>query len=340
LTQRDFGLLCSILSNFRKDSDKGRHRDAILKPTPISTPSLCLMDVMQSSADVTNVDETIWTPTEHEGLLKTPKADWKTLLQKTATNASKKSRSAKGSKFMYACVQCPYVNDRLYHAKMHYQRIHLQNGRSVMCRRKYEARGSTESLQNKAPSAASVSSLRLLCRSKIAAASRRAMGSMRRVLAPAQTHSCRVLLSATSATGVSAVSDDIAKHHILTFGETSIDWTPENRAGLQVDIVMKNHTFKALVREEVAEPIQNSVRTFALEQIASGFPCTGPSVQTETCDLPWFGEIVGFDEVQEDAQTESIRSVSTLSSMHPDETRYGLDPASFLAVSLGGVGGE
>jgi len=306
----------------------------------MSTPSLCPMDMMQSSADVTNVDEAIWTPTEHEGLLKTPKADWKTLLQKTATNASKKSRSAKGSKFMYACVKCPYVNDRLYHAKMHYQRIHLQNGRSIMCRRKYEARGSTESPPNKAPSAASVSSLRLLCRSKIAAASRRAIGSMRRVLAPSQTHSCRVLMSATSSTGVFAISDDTKKHRILTFGETSIDWTPENRTGLQVDIMMKDETFKAQVLAEVAEPVENSVRTFALEQIASGFPCIGPSVHTETCDLPWFGEIIDFDEVQEGAQTESIRSVSTLSSMHPDETRYGLDPVSFVMVSSGGVGRE
>jgi hypothetical protein len=147
-------------------------------------------------------------------------------------------------------------------------------------------------------------------------------------------------MSATSATGVFAISDDTTKHRILTFGETSIDWTPENRTGLQVDIMMKDQTFKAQVLAEVAEPVENSVRTFALEQIASGFPCIGPSVHTETCDLPWFGEIIDFDEVQEGAQTESIRSVSTLSSMHPDETRYCLDPVSFLVVSLGGVGGE
>ena len=210
----------------------------------------------------------------------------------------------------------------------------------MICRRKYEARGSTESLQNKVPSAASVSSLRLLCRSKIAAASRRAIGSMRRVIAPAQGHSCRVLLSATSATSVFAVSDDTAKHRILTFGETSINWTPENGTDLQVDTMMKNRTFKARVREEVAAPVENSIRTFALEQIANSFECTGPSVHTETCDLPWFGEIIGFDEVQEDAQTDSICSVSTLSSMHTHEAEYGLDAASFLAVSLGGVGEE
>jgi hypothetical protein len=147
-------------------------------------------------------------------------------------------------------------------------------------------------------------------------------------------------LSATSATSVFAVSDTTAKHHILTFGETSIDWTPENGTNLQVDTMMRNRTFKARVREEVAAPVENSVRTFALEQIANGFECTRPSVHAETCDILWFGETTGFGEMQEDAPTDSICGVSTLSSMHTHEAEYGLDAASFLAVSLGGVGEE
>jgi hypothetical protein len=104
--------------------------------------------------------------------------------------------------------------------------------------------------------------------------------------------------------------------------------------------MMRNRTFKARVREEVAAPVENSVRTFALEQIANGFECTRPSVHAETRDILWFGETTGFGEMQEDAPTDSICGVSTLSSMHTHEAEYGLDAASFLAVSLGGVGEE
>jgi hypothetical protein len=30
-----------------------------------------------------------------------------------------------GRKRWYHCTQCKYFNDRLYHSKMHYQRIHV-----------------------------------------------------------------------------------------------------------------------------------------------------------------------------------------------------------------------
>ena len=42
-----------------------------------------------------------------------------------------------GRKRWYHCTQCKYFNDRLYHSKMHYQRIHLNNGKSMPRKRKY-----------------------------------------------------------------------------------------------------------------------------------------------------------------------------------------------------------
>jgi len=128
----------------------------VLAPPMIEGVEVPAAFVMDDSA-------VLWTPTEHDGLLQTPKTDKTALFQKIGRPARNKSRSAKGSKFMYACVKCPYVNDRLYHAKMHFQRIHVQNGRSITSRRKYEARGSTESPQLDSPSTESVSTLRLLC---------------------------------------------------------------------------------------------------------------------------------------------------------------------------------
>ena len=36
-----------------------------------------------------------------------------------------------GRKRWYHCTQCKYFNDRLYHSKMHYQRIHVNQGKSM-----------------------------------------------------------------------------------------------------------------------------------------------------------------------------------------------------------------
>ena len=42
-----------------------------------------------------------------------------------------------GRKRWYHCTQCKYFNDRLYHSKMHYQRIHVNQGKSMPRKRKY-----------------------------------------------------------------------------------------------------------------------------------------------------------------------------------------------------------
>ena len=56
-----------------------------------------------------------WSKSEHEGLL---------FLHD-------------GTKRWYHCELCDYMNDRLYHSKMHYQRIHINNGKSMPRKRKY-----------------------------------------------------------------------------------------------------------------------------------------------------------------------------------------------------------
>jgi hypothetical protein len=42
-----------------------------------------------------------------------------------------------GTKKWYHCELCDYRNDRLYHSKMHFQRIHINNGKSMPRKRKY-----------------------------------------------------------------------------------------------------------------------------------------------------------------------------------------------------------
>jgi UDP-N-acetylenolpyruvoylglucosamine reductase len=59
-----------------------------------------------------------WEPSEHEGLL----------------------FYKEGVKCWYRCSGCCYINDRLYHAKMHYMRIHVNKGRPALLKRKYEVR--------------------------------------------------------------------------------------------------------------------------------------------------------------------------------------------------------
>lgn len=42
-----------------------------------------------------------------------------------------------GQKRWFHCSKCEYWNDRLYHTKMHYERIHVKQGRSMPRKRKY-----------------------------------------------------------------------------------------------------------------------------------------------------------------------------------------------------------
>ena len=56
-----------------------------------------------------------WEPTKHAGLLS----------------------YFDGTKRWYHCCFCAYLNDRLYHSKMHYERIHVKQGRSIPRKQKY-----------------------------------------------------------------------------------------------------------------------------------------------------------------------------------------------------------
>ena len=44
-----------------------------------------------------------------------------------------------GAKRWYRCRECDYFNDRLYHSKMHYDRIHVKEGKAMARKRKYPA---------------------------------------------------------------------------------------------------------------------------------------------------------------------------------------------------------
>jgi hypothetical protein len=56
-----------------------------------------------------------WQPSEHTGLL----------------------TYHDGNKRWYHCRECQYFNDRLYHCKMHYERIHVKEGKAMARKRKY-----------------------------------------------------------------------------------------------------------------------------------------------------------------------------------------------------------
>jgi hypothetical protein len=62
-----------------------------------------------------------------------------------------------GKKRWFHCSKCEYWNDRLYHTKMHYERIHVNQGRSMPRKRKYADPGAGEGpdgLRTPAPKAA------------------------------------------------------------------------------------------------------------------------------------------------------------------------------------------
>ena len=42
-----------------------------------------------------------------------------------------------GTKRWFHCISCQYYSDRLYHSKMHYQRIHINGGKAMEKKRKF-----------------------------------------------------------------------------------------------------------------------------------------------------------------------------------------------------------
>ena len=65
--------------------------------------------------DISRNSEITWEPTKHLGLLS----------------------YYDGTKRWYHCCQCAYFNDRLYHSKMHFERIHVKKGRPIPRKQKY-----------------------------------------------------------------------------------------------------------------------------------------------------------------------------------------------------------
>jgi hypothetical protein len=56
-----------------------------------------------------------------------------------------------GKKRWFHCSKCEYWNDRLYHTKMHYDRIHVNQGRSMPRKRKYADHGAVEDTSLREP---------------------------------------------------------------------------------------------------------------------------------------------------------------------------------------------
>jgi len=52
------------------------------------------------------------------------------------------------NKLWYFCLHCNYNNDRKYHAKMHFQRIHVNGGRASHNKRKYPEKFESSDEQN------------------------------------------------------------------------------------------------------------------------------------------------------------------------------------------------
>ena len=132
-----------------------------------------------------------WRPTDHDGIL--------CLVVGTR---------------MYGCTKCDYVNSRLYHAKMHHQRIHVQNGRGCACRRKFEGRSGASMPVRKVPVKEPV----IAARSKKASSCRKKISAMRRV---ATTED----IGRRDATTSQKNSDSNPWQNFMTFGASSVEWT-------------------------------------------------------------------------------------------------------------------
>jgi len=150
---------------------------------------------------------------------------------------------------MYGCSKCAYVNNRLYHTKMHHKRIHIENGRALARRRKFEGRSGPSvpsppvSTQNLKININSEEHKQLvqLCRRKICTASRTALHRMRRIV-----HNEVQMRGGADGRRVF--------QHVMTFGEFAM--TP----GL--------YPYKATASAPCA------ARRKALQEIAGGFVAT------------------------------------------------------------------
>ena len=285
---------------------------------------------MQQPAAVAALDRSAaWKPCEYPGLLKALKSDVADMCRKTRKPGSKPGKKSKYDTFMFACTECAYMNDRLYHAKMHHKRIHVNHGRSITCRRKYTASEKPELSKHSAKSIASAGALRLLCRRKIAAASRREVGCMRRVMAAEDDTHCTVQIKTVASTQRITVPDDKVKRHVLTFGESSIDWAPLDEVTLRTGTLMQNRTADKLAPAKAAETYDNSPRFLALQEIASGFTCIVPCTPRTGCELPCSENVADHFDVDANAEGEPSCATLNPSHKHFEEARTWLDATAF-----------
>jgi hypothetical protein len=93
-------------------------RPVVIPATVVSTVLIPKTAQQQDEDDApkkANVSDWSWEPSEHDGLL----------------------TFHDGKKRWYHCQKCEYFNDRLYHSKMHFERIHVKMGKSMPRKRKY-----------------------------------------------------------------------------------------------------------------------------------------------------------------------------------------------------------
>ena len=98
-----------------QDKDDSEIAAAPASPMASSVPLVEVATEAVSSTRPAAIAGSQWATSDHEGLL--------TLHD--------------GNKRWYHCERCEYRNDRLYHSKMHFQRIHVKNGKSMPRKRKY-----------------------------------------------------------------------------------------------------------------------------------------------------------------------------------------------------------
>jgi hypothetical protein len=111
----------------KQHGDGGRmpmHRDSSTSPgsrkaAEDAADCLNYMSVASTPSMMRGAGAPGWEESEHEGLL--------TMLDER-------------KKRWYRCKneECNYINDRLYHSKMHYERIHIKNGVAMPRKRKYD----------------------------------------------------------------------------------------------------------------------------------------------------------------------------------------------------------
>jgi len=233
-------------------------------PVSISVPEL--ITVQQECANP-------WTVTQHPGVLRAYKVF--NGVEKAPTmrmsNTQRKGKRANAG-FIYGCTKCSYMNDRLYHTQMHHNRIHVQNGRAMLCRRKFLSRSEKKDILPNV-------SVHLKCQGKIAYASRKATQALRCVF----SDTASVSLSAIEKIPGVVVAHEMHKQKpVLIFGETSIIWQNVGHKNIAKDVA-KDFTPSVMQSNNAA----TAQRISALADMSIGFVVTDTARQRQLYDPIW-----------------------------------------------------